>query len=105
MLGEGVDTAPSRNHKGVKELLAASAPPQPQLSNQEQDGEENAVCYECAAHDEMCQTLAGVIRAAEAHRGDASQHELNPAHNGHELADPTMRLDDYFPDLSMDSSL
>lgn len=53
----------------------------------------------------MGKTLAHVIVATEAHRRNASQHELDPANDGHELAHPSVRLDDHLPDLAMNAPL
>ena len=44
-----------------------------------------------------------MIAATVAHGGDASQHELDPADDGHELAYPAMGLDNHVPNLSVNA--
>ncbi len=57
MLRESIYTAPSRDDERIKELLRPAGAFQPDLTDEEKDGEHYAVADEGAAHDEMCQTL------------------------------------------------
>lgn len=53
VLGEGVDTAPGGNDSAVEELLAAARATQPELPNEQQQGEDYAVGDKGGSHDEM----------------------------------------------------
>ena len=66
MLGERVDASPESDYQAVEELLTPACPPQPHLPNKQQDCEDDSVCNERAAHDEVSQTLSQVIASAEA---------------------------------------
>ena len=101
MFCECVDAAPRSNDEGIEKLLAPSSPPQPHLSDQKQDQEDYAVCDESASHDEVCQTLSGVVRSAEAKRSDTSKEELHPRHYRHSLSDNAVRLYYHMPYLSV----
>lgn len=90
MLGEGIDAAPSCNDGRIKEFLTASSPLQPRLTDKQQDHEDDAVGNKGTSHDEVCQTLAGVVSSAEAKGGDASKHELHPGYNWQCLSHYTM---------------
>jgi hypothetical protein len=105
MLGEGIDATPRGNDERVEELLAPSSPPQPHLPDQEQNQENDAVCNEGAAHDEMRQALSGVVSSAEAERGDASEEELHPCHHRQCLAHYAVCLHYDLPYLSVDALL
>jgi hypothetical protein len=98
---ECVDAAPRSNDEGIEELLAPSSPPQPHLSDQKQDQEDYTVCDESASHNEVCQTLSGVVRSAEAKCSDTSKEELHPRHHGHGLSDNAVRLYYHMPYLSI----
>ena len=73
VLGEGVDAAPGGDDGAVKELLAAAGAAEPDLADEQDDGQEDAVGDEGAAHDEVGQALAEVVALAEAERGDAAE--------------------------------
>lgn len=105
MLGESVDASPSRNHDRVEELLAPSGALQPRLPDQEQNGHNNSIANECAAHDEVRQTLAHVVTAAKSERSDAAEQHLGPGGNGNELAHDAVSGDNESPDLALDSLL
>lgn len=66
VLSEGVDTTPCSNNGAVEELLAAASPTEPNLTNEQHDGKEDAVCDEGTAHDEVSGTLSQVITLAKA---------------------------------------
>ena len=58
VLGEGVDAAPSGDDEGVEELLTTAGAPKPELADEQEDGKDDAVADEGAAHDEMRKALA-----------------------------------------------
>ena len=81
MFRKRVDASPERDYQTVEELLTPARPPQPHLSNKQQDCEDDSVCNEGAAHDEVSQTLSQMIASAEALRSDATKQHLHPCHN------------------------
>ena len=91
VLGEGVDAAPQGDDQAVEELLAPAGATQPRLADEQQDGGQDAICDERAAHDEMRQTLAEVVTAAVTRRGDAAKEHLHPRGHGQGLARDAMR--------------
>ena len=103
MLSERVDATPCGDDQAVEEFLASSCPFQPQLTDQQQNDENDAVCDEGASHNEVSQTLAGMVSSAEAKRCDASEKELDPSHDWQCLTDNTVCLDHNPPDLSVDA--
>jgi hypothetical protein len=103
VLREGVDAAPSRNDKGVEELLAATSPLQPHLTHEQQDDEDDAVGNEGAAHNEVGKTLTGVISPAESKRSDASKEELHPGHNRQCLSHHSVSNDHHPANLAVDT--
>jgi hypothetical protein len=105
VLGEGVDAAPSSDHERVEEFLAPSGTPQPNLSNQEQDDKHDSVGDKGAAHDEMSQTLSGVVGPAESKRCDAAKDKLHPGNNRHCLANKSVCPDYDPPYLCVDALL
>lgn len=98
VLGKGVDAAPCGDDKAVEEFLASSCPSQPHLAHEEQDDEDDAICDESAAHDEVCQALACMVGSTEAQRGNASKHELNPGDDWQSFPHDSMSLDNHLPD-------
>lgn len=66
VLGKGIDTAPSRNNQRIEELLTATRAAQPVLSNQQENGQTDAVPNKRAAHNKVRQTLAEMVTLAEA---------------------------------------
>lgn len=86
VLGEGVDAAPGGDDGAVEEFLATAGAAQPDLADQEDDGQENAVGDEGAAHDEMGQALAEMVALAEAKSGDSAEEHLYPRGDGESLA-------------------
>jgi hypothetical protein len=105
VLGEGVDAAPSSNHKRIEELLASSGAPQPDLSNEEQDNEDDPVGDKGAAHDEMGQTLSGVVGSAESKRCDATKDKLDPGNDRHCLTHKSVCPNYNLPYLCVDPPL
>lgn len=105
VLGKGVDTAPGGNDNRIKEFLAPACSPQPHLSNQKQDQENDAVCDEGTTHDEVSQALSGMIGPAETQGCDASEKELNPCYDWQSLADHSVHLYYHFANLSVDAFL
>lgn len=87
VFGKSIDTAPSGDDEGIEEFLAAAGPAQPILADQQEDGQTDTVRDEGGAHNEMGQTLAEMVIAAEAERGNATEEHLRPAEDGHGLAD------------------
>lgn len=103
VLGEGVDAAPGRDHEAVEELLAASGAPQPELADEQQDGEHDAVPDEGGAHDVVRETLSQMVPAAVAHGGYPAEEHLHPAHHRHELSYHAVRLDDVGSDCGVEA--
>jgi hypothetical protein len=90
VLSKGINTTPSRNNQGVEELLAATSPAQPVLSNQQKQSQTDTVPDKRTAHDKVRQTLAKVITLAEAQRSNTTKQHLRPANHGHDLSKNTM---------------
>lgn len=86
VLGKRIDAAPGGNDDAVEELLAPAGPLEPNLANQQQNQEQDAVSDECTAHDEVRRALAQMISLAEAQRRDASKEHLDPRDNRERLA-------------------
>lgn len=105
MLGKGVDAAPGGNDQAVEELLAAVGASEPDLADEQQDGQDDAVGDEAAAHDEMGQALAGVVAAAEAQRDDAAEQHLHPGGDRQGLAQHAVGRDQQLPDVAEESAL
>ena len=78
VLSEGVDATPGGDDGAVEELLAAAGSAEPQLADQQENGQEHAVGDESAAHNEMRQALPQMVPLAEAQCGDAAKDHLHP---------------------------
>lgn len=105
MLSEGIDTSPGSNNKRVEEFLASSSSSQPCLSNKKQYREDDSIGDERPAHDEVRQTLAGVVGEAEPKSSNTAKYELDPYKNRHDLSNDSMSLHNHLPYASVDSSL
>ena len=105
VLGEGVDAPPRRDDGAVKELLAAPGAAEPELADEQQDRQHDAVRDEGAAHDEVCQALAEVVALAEAQRGNPAKHHLDPRKEGEGLAVDAVQLAHDGPDARVDALL
>ena len=97
MLRKGIYTAPRRDDDRVEELLRSSGAFQPDLADEEEYGEHDAIADECATHDEMRQTLAQMVTATEAEGRNPAKEHLYPARNRHDLANYTVACDDMPP--------
>ena len=98
VLSKGVDAAPGGNDGTVEELLGTPAALHPHLTDDKDDGQENTIGDESAAHDEVRGTLADVLALAEAESGDAAKDHLRPRQHGHRLSDYGVARPDEFPD-------
>ena len=105
MLSEGIDTAPSRDHGAVVKLLRAVGPAEPNLADQQDDGEDDAVSYESASHDEVGGALSDVVTLTEPKRCDAAKEELGPGEHRHKLADDRVAWSDQLSNLAVDALL
>lgn len=95
VLREGVDAAPASDAAAVEELLRPPGAAHPDLPDQEDNVEKDAVGDEGAPHDEMRSTLAKVIALTKAQCRDAAKDELRPSEQGHGLAhDRVARTDE-----------
>ncbi len=54
MLRKGIYASPRRNNQGIEELLGTSGAFQPALTDEKENGKDDAVANEGATHDEMC---------------------------------------------------
>ena len=90
VFGEGIDTAPGGDDGRVEELLRAVRALDPDLADQEQDREEDAVRDERRPHDEMRETLSRVIASAESQRYNPTEQHLHPCNQRHGLSQHTM---------------
>jgi hypothetical protein len=104
VLSEGINAAPRGDDKRVKEFLTAAGALKPELANEEQDSEDNAIGDESAAHDVMRQTLACMVAEAEAHGGHAAEHELCPDEDGHGFSDNAMCFDEVGADFALETA-
>lgn len=104
VLSKGIHTTPTSNHKGVPELLALSGSLQPGLSNEEHNGQKDSVSNECRAHDEVCETLAEMVLAAESQGCDTTEEHLRPCKDGHGFSKDTVHFDDIRTHASMDTA-
>ena len=86
MLGKGVNNAPCSNDSTIEEFLTAASALNPELTDQKKKGEEDSISNECGAHDEMRQTLSGVISSAESKSDNSSKEHLNPGSKRHSLS-------------------
>lgn len=82
MLGERVDTAPGGDNNRVEEFLGAAGATEPQLANEHENGQENAVGDESAAHNKVGQALAEVVALTEALSRDTAKDQLCPDNDG-----------------------
>ena len=105
VLGEGVDAAPDGNNGAVEELLRATGAADPNLSCEKNNGEENTVGDEGAAHDEVGSALAQVIALAEAERRDATKYHLDPGEQRHGLANDGVEWANQKTDAAVDAAL
>jgi len=103
MLRKSVDTAPRCDYERVEELLASSRALEPGLSNQKKDDQDDAVCDEGAAHDEVGKALSGVVafRPAEPKCCNATKDELDPGHDRQGLSADSVCLDHDLAYLSL----
>jgi hypothetical protein len=85
MLCKGIDASPDRDDQRIKEFLASSGPAKPVLPNEKDNGEQDTVRNESAAHDEMSQTLPKMVRMAKSQRRYPSKQHLYPSHERHGL--------------------
>lgn len=65
MLGEGVDAAPCGNDDAIKKFLRPAGAPEPQLPNEQHQGQNDPVRDERTTHDEMRQAPSDVVALAE----------------------------------------
>lgn len=86
VFSESVDAPPGGNNSAVEEFLAAACAAQPQLTDQEDNSQEDAVGDKGAAHDKVRQALAEMVALAEAESGDSAKHHLDPGGEGEGLA-------------------
>lgn len=105
MLGKGVDTAPRGDDERVEEFLASSCPAQPQLPDEQQNGEDDSVGDEGTSHDEVRGTLAHVVAATESQGREATEKELRPGRNRQQLARNAMGLYDNLAYLAVYATL
>lgn len=105
VFGKGVDAAPCGNNGAVVEFLRTTRLAHPDLSDEKDDGEHDAVSNEGTAHDEMGRTLSNVVPLTEAERRDATKNHLRPRENGHSLADDGVAWPDELADLAINSLL
>lgn len=105
VLREGVDAAPRRNDGAIVKLLRPPRAPHPDLADQQNNGENDTVAYEGAAHDEVRGALADVLALAEAQRRDAAKDQLRPRQDRHGLADDGVARPDELADEAIDSAL
>ena len=94
VLREGVNAAPRGDEGAVVELLAAALAQEPRLADDEDDGEDDAVPNERAAHDEMRQTLPQMVVPAQPQRRDAAEEHLHPAQHRECFANDAVAEDD-----------
>lgn len=80
---------------------------EPDLTDQQENGEKDAVCDESGSHDEVGQALTCVISftSAEAQTDDTSEQHLHPGGDWHGLAEDTMGDNEDFPDLAHEAAL
>lgn len=90
VLGKGIDHTPRSNDSTVEELLRATRPLDPDLTNDQDESKDNTIGNKGASHDEVGSTLTDVLALAEAERGDASKDQLGPDKNGKSLANNTV---------------
>lgn len=81
MFRKRVDHAPGRDEGRVEEFLGSARATQPELTDLQDDGQEDPIPDEGAAHDEMGQTLAEMIGPAEAECRDATKEHLYPSND------------------------
>lgn len=105
MLSKGVDAAPDGNDGGIKEFLRTTGAAHPNLAPKEDNGQDNAVCDKCAAHNEVCSALAKVVALAEAESGNAAENHLNPGQQRHGLANDGVKGSDQQADSAVDAAL
>lgn len=103
MLRESVYTTPNRNDQRVEKFLAPAGPAQPILTDDENDGKQDAVGDEGTSHDKVGEALSEVVPAAEAHSSDTAKQHLGPANHGHHFADQPVRENEKPTNLPMDS--
>lgn len=103
MLRKGIDTTPKRNDQGIVELLTATGAPEPELTDEKKDREQDAVRDKGTAHDKVSQALAEMILPAEAQGCNPTEEHLRPAHEGHRLAEDAVGNDEDSANATMDS--
>lgn len=105
VLGKGVDNSPSGDNSAVEEFLASAGALNPELSDEKENSEEDAVRDECRTHDEVRQTLSSVISSAEPECDNSSKEHLDPGRERHSLSQYAVSKNDPSPDLPIHSSL
>lgn len=105
VFSECVDASPSSDHRAVVKLLGTTSSSEPDLSNQQDDSEQDAVSHECTAHNEVSGALTDMIALAETKRSDAAKDQLCPGKKRHSLADDRMTRTDQLSDLAVDALL
>jgi len=105
VLRESVDAPPRCDHQAVEKFLTATRASQPDLPDQEQNRNHDAVADERTAHDEMRQALADMIVSTETERRNPSKQHLYPAGNRHSFPHHPMHHNGIPPYLRMDPLL
>lgn len=105
VLGEGIHAAPRSDDHAVVEFLRAAGATQPDLTNEEQDGVDNAVGDESGTHDEVGGTLTGVVALTEAQGSDSTKQHLDPGGQRDDLAQYTVSRDNPLPNLAHETTL
>jgi hypothetical protein len=105
VFSESVDTTPSSNDHAVVEFLRAAGATQPDLTNEEEDGVDDAVCDKCRAHDEVGSTLTGMLALAKAQGCDSTKQHLHPRGQRDDLAHYTVSRNNPLPDLAQEATL
>ena len=85
MLCERVDAAPSSNDAAIIKLLRPPSASDPKLPHNKEDGQQDTVGDECAAHDKVRKTLTQMIALAEPQCRDAAEDHLHPRNDGESL--------------------
>jgi hypothetical protein len=103
MLRKRIDTTPGSDDQGIEKFLTPAGAAQPILSNEEEDGKQDTVRDEGAAHNEVGQALSEMVITAEAQRSNTSKEHLHPTDNRHRLSENAVQNDDNPADPAMNS--
>lgn len=76
--------------------MTLACPPDPCLTDQEQDCHDDAVADECATHDEVSQTLTQVITTTISHGDNPTEQHLYPGDDWECFAYQAMNRDHDF---------